>query len=189
MRTCTSVAPASCSIETSCRIVFPRTMESSTITTRLPATSVERVVLDADALLAHALLRLDEGAADVAVLDQTLVEGNAARAREADRRRRARVGDRHHQVGLDGSLAGEPLAHPHPRAVDLDPVDRRVRPGEVEELEDAELPGPLGWTAWLRMDAVLVDHDELAGSDLALELRADEIERAALGRDDRVAVD
>ena len=39
------------------------------------------------------------------------------------------------------------------------------------------------------MDVVLVDHDELAGRDLALVLGADEVERAGLGREDGVAVD
>ena len=38
-RTCTSVAPPSKSIATSWRIVVPRTIESSTTTTRLPDTS------------------------------------------------------------------------------------------------------------------------------------------------------
>ncbi|CAM3657538.1 hypothetical protein STAL104432_27210 [Streptomyces albus] len=36
MRTCTSAAPASRSIRTSARWVLPRTMESSTTTSRLP---------------------------------------------------------------------------------------------------------------------------------------------------------
>ena len=39
MRTCTSDAPASNSICTIARVVLPRTIESSTTTTRLPATS------------------------------------------------------------------------------------------------------------------------------------------------------
>ena len=39
MRTCTSAAPASKSICTIWRVVEPRTIESSTITRRLPATS------------------------------------------------------------------------------------------------------------------------------------------------------
>ena len=37
MRTCTSAAPASRSIRTSARWVLPRTIESSTTTSRLPA--------------------------------------------------------------------------------------------------------------------------------------------------------
>ena len=40
MRTCTSVAPASLSIVTMRREVVPRTIESSTSTTRLPLTIV-----------------------------------------------------------------------------------------------------------------------------------------------------
>ena len=75
---------------------------------------------------------------DVAVLDQALAERDPGRAREADRGRRARVGDRQDEVGLGGRLGGEPLAHPHARAVHLDAVEPRVGPGEVEELEDAE---------------------------------------------------
>jgi len=38
-RTCTSAAPASNSIATICLVVEPRTIESSTTTTRWPATS------------------------------------------------------------------------------------------------------------------------------------------------------
>ena len=41
MRTWTSVAPASLSMRTICLDVVPRTMESSTITTRRPATLSE----------------------------------------------------------------------------------------------------------------------------------------------------
>ena len=38
MRTCTSAAPESKSIATSCCVVLPRTIESSTATTRFPNT-------------------------------------------------------------------------------------------------------------------------------------------------------
>ena len=138
MRTCTSAAPASNSICTNWRVVLPRTIESSTMTTRLPATSASGLYFSFIALLAHALVGLDERAADVAVLDQALGERDAGRAREADRGRRARVGDRQHEVGLDRRFAGEPLAHAHARAVHLDAVEPRVGAGEVEELEDAE---------------------------------------------------
>ena len=82
MRTCTSAAPASKSICTICRVVEPRTIESSTTTSALARDLGERVELHADALLAHALLGLDERAADVAVLDQPLAERDArSRAR------------------------------------------------------------------------------------------------------------
>ena len=62
-RTCTSAAPASNSICTICRVVEPRTIESSTTTSRLPGDLGERVELHPDALVAHALLGLDERAA------------------------------------------------------------------------------------------------------------------------------
>ena len=107
----------------------------------------ERVELQADALLAQLLVGLDERAADVAVLDQPLAERDPGRAREPDRRGRARVGDRQDEIGVDRRLLGEPLAHPHARGVHLDAFEPRVRPGEVEELEDAERAFGAG-TAW-----------------------------------------
>ena len=44
LRTCTSVAPALRSMRTICLEVVPRTMESSTITRRLPATASGRAL-------------------------------------------------------------------------------------------------------------------------------------------------
>ena len=98
----------------------------------------DRVVLELDPLPAQLLVGLDEGALDVAVLDQPLAEREPQRAGEADRGGRARVGDRQDEVGLDRALAREPLAHPHPRVVHLDALEPAVRAGEVEELPDAE---------------------------------------------------
>ena len=142
----------------------------------------ERVELQSDALLAQLLVGLDEGAADVAVLDQPLAVRDPGRAREADRSGRAGVGDRQDEVGLDRRLVGEPLAHPHARACTSTPPSRRVGPREVEELEDAErAAGPPAPPA--RADAVLVDHDDLARPDSRSVLGADQVERARLGRD------
>ena len=177
------------SIATIWRVVLPRTIVSSTMTTRLPATSVERVVLHADALLAHALFRLDEGPADVAVLDQALAEGDAALAREADGGRRARVGDRHDEVGLDGSLARELLAHAHARAVDLDAVDASSRGARDRRTRRCRTCPGLPAARPACVHALLVDDDQLARRDLPHYFGAHEVERAALGRDDRVAVE
>ena len=56
IRTCTSAAPASRSIRTSARWVLPRTIESSTTTSRLPRDDVaQRVELEPDAELADRL--------------------------------------------------------------------------------------------------------------------------------------
>ena len=74
MRTCTSAAPASKSIATSCRVVLPRTIESSTATTRFPATSSSGLNFSRMPRWQELLVGLDERAADVTVLDQALAE-------------------------------------------------------------------------------------------------------------------
>src|SRR5207249_7998087 len=62
------------------------------------------------------------------------------------------------------------------------------RTREVEELEDAK-GAVLGRLHRLRRSQpVVVDDDELARRDLALEDGADEVERTRLGRDDPLAV-
>ncbi len=110
-------------------------------TRRLPSTSASRSCrLHAeDALLAHALLELDERSPDMAVLDQPLAERNARRSCEPDRRRRRCRG---RGSAARGRLRPAPrrreiaLAHPHAGAVHLDSCEPRVGPCEVEELED-----------------------------------------------------
>ena len=111
------------------------------------------------------------------------------RAGEADRGRRARVGDRQDEVGVDRGLAREPLAHPHARVVHLHPVELGVGSREVEELPDAERAAVRPLERLDRVQAVGVGEDELARLHLAHELRADEVERARLGGDDPVVVD
>ena len=68
---------------------------------------LERVELEPDAELAQRLAGLDEGAADVGVLDEALAEGDAALLGVPGGGRGAGLGDRHHQVGLDRELAGQ----------------------------------------------------------------------------------
>ena len=90
--------------------------------------------------------------ADVAVLDQPLAERDAARAREADRGGRARLGDRQHEVGVDRRLGGEPLAHPHararaprrPRAACPGARGRRTRRCRARRARPARRPAPSG---------------------------------------------
>ena len=125
---------------------------------------------------------------DVAVLDQPLAVRDPRGAGEADRGGRARVGDRHHEVGLDRSLLREPLAHADAHAVYLGTGERRVGPREVDVLEDAERLPPLRDRLG-RVDALLVDHDELAGTDVALVDGADQVEGAGLGGDDPVVAE
>ena len=65
---------------------------------------------------------------------------------------------------------------------------RRVRTGEVDMLEDAERLPPLR-DRLRRVDALLVDHDQLTGADVALVDGADQIEGARLGGDDPVVAE
>jgi len=80
-------------MSTTWRLVLPRTMESSMTTTRLPSEPrPDGVELEADARLAQLLGGLDEGAGDVAALDQPLAVRNSALLGIPDRGRRAGIG-------------------------------------------------------------------------------------------------
>ena len=158
MRTCTSGAPASKSM----RDDLPRRVAADDRVVddddALAGDLGERVELQPDALLAQPLVGLDERAADVAVLDQALAERDPARAREADRGRRAGVGDRHHEVGLDRRLLGEPLAHPHARRVHLDARRASSRAGRGRRTRRCRARRASGCgTACVECDALLVD--------------------------------
>ena len=149
---------------------------------------VERVELEPDPLPPQLLVGLDERAADVAVLDQPLLEGDPGRLREPDRRGRARVGDRHHEVGDDRRLLGEPLPHADTARVDLAAAEARVGAGEVDVLEDAGRAAALG-NRLGAVDALVVEPEHLAGAHVAVDGGADQVERAALGGDDPVVAD
>ena len=142
----------------------------------------QRIQLAPHAVDPGLLVRGDEGAADVAVLDQALAVGDAAGPGVALGRRHARVGHPHHQVRLDRGLGGQQLAHPPAGPVDLAAVEAAVGPGEVDELEDAQVrPDPLGREQLLGVDPVLVDHHQLARLELADEGGPDHVEGRRLG--------
>ena len=165
---CTSAAPASRSICTIWRVVLPRTIESSTTTRRLPAmTSGQRVELQAQAVLAQLLAGLDEGARDVAVLDEAVVLGQPGGARQPARGGVAGVGHGDHEVGLDGRLAPEDLAHAPARDLQHLAVHARVGAGEVDVLEHAERRARRLAATMRLCEAVLAERDDLAGLDVA----------------------
>ena len=149
MRRCTSAAPASNSICTILRVVEPRTIESSTTTTRRPSMRCgSGLNFSLHAPLAQPLVGLDERAPDVAVLDQALAERDAAALRVADcAAGRAGVGDADDDVGVGRGLVGQPLAHPAADVVQGLALHRGVGAGEVDELEDAERRRRCGSTA------------------------------------------
>ncbi len=146
-------------------------------------------------------MRLDERPADVSVLEEALAQRQPGLGGVPDggRDRGVRHGD--HQVGLDRVLAGQDLPHPLPHGVHHLAVDHAVRPGEVDVLERAgralgkaeqrqrdRRPDALAagrrlgrGGELLGVHALPVDPEQLARVDLADELRADRVERAALG--------
>ena len=99
----------------------------------------QRVELAAHAGVAGVLARGDEGAADVAVLHEALAVGDAAGAGVSLGRGHPRLGHAHDEVGLHRGLRRQQLAHAPPGAVHLAPVQSAVGPGEVDELEDAQV--------------------------------------------------
>ena len=108
----------------------------------------QRVELQPQAVLAQLLAGLDEGARDVAVLDQPVVLREPGGAREAAGGRVAGVRHRDHEVGVDRRLAGEDLAHPAARDLDHLAAEAGVGPGEVDVLEDAQRASAATATAW-----------------------------------------
>ena len=82
------------------------------------------------------------------------------------------------------SSAPHGLAH----VVDAAAADDRVRPGEIDVLEDAR-PRRHRRKRLVRVHALFVEHHDLAVLDVAHEFRADDVERAGLRREDRVAVE
>ena len=97
----------------------------------------ERVELEGHAAVADLLRRLDERAADVAVLDQPVVERHAAGPGVADGGGDRGVGHGDDDVGVDGRLGGQLGAEPLAHVVHVAAVPHRVGPGEVDELERA----------------------------------------------------
>ena len=138
---CTSVAPASRSAATTCFVVVPRTIESSTTTSRLPADRVgQRVELQLHPAVAQRLRGLDERPADVVVLVEAVAVRDARHLGVPLRAPVAGGRDRDHQVGVRGLLAGEDAAHLPPGLVHRPPAHPRVGPRQVDRLEDAERP-------------------------------------------------
>ena len=95
------------------------------------------IQLDADAEAADRLLRFNERAADIVVAHQTEPERQATFRRVTNRRRHARVRNRHDEVDIGGVLDREALTHLVPRAIHGLTKDERVGPREVHMLKNA----------------------------------------------------
>src|SRR5262249_32799446 len=141
-----------------------------------------RVQLQPDATLPDRLTRLDEGPANVAVLDQALPVGDAAALRVADGGGRPRLRHRNDQVRVDWVLRGEPPPDGHPRRLHAAAADRGVGPGQVDVLEPAATRPGRGERP--RADTALIDRDQFSWLDLPDRGRAHDVERRRLAGDD-----
>ncbi len=167
IRTCTSAAPASRTSFTSGPAVVPRTRESSIITTRSTfEVLAQRVELERDATIADVLRRFDECAADVAVLDQPVVEGDPALGRISDGGGDRGVGHGDDDVGLGRPLAGELDTELLADVVDVAAVPHRIRTTEVDELEGAARSTRLRGEHLCTVDLGAAQCDHLAGLHL-----------------------
>jgi hypothetical protein len=136
--------------------------------------------------LAHALPRHDEGAADVAVLDEAFAVLHAQLQCQLHRRRPARIGDRDHHVDvqvavLAPDLLGQALAHAQARLVDGDAVDHRVGARQVHVLEDARIERCVGRALLAVEVPVHIDEDRLARRHVAHQPIPLHVQRDALG--------
>ena len=140
---------------------------------------LNRIQLKADAEVANALLGLNECASYVVIANESKAERDAAFIGVADGRGNSRIGNWNHEVcnyrSLPGKFASERLAALLHRTA----KDYAIRTREVDMLEDtARLFSWRGKDA--RVHAFTADNHQLSGSNIALIVRADQIEGAGL---------
>ena len=148
----------------------------------------DRVQLYSHFVLSRVLPRSDEGSSYIFVFDESYLIGEPGLLRVADRGVKTRVGNADDDIRLNGMLEREESSRAASRLVDVASVYRRVGTREINVLENAHPVGSLSAVLRDTANAALVEYDDLARLDIADELRADGIERAALGRDDVRAV-
>jgi len=155
-------------------------MLSSTTTSRLPGDHLgEGVELELDADVSESLVWLDEGAADVAVLEEAFAVRDTRSLGIADAGCGSRIGDACDQVCVDGVLPGQFCSHGLSGFIYQLALYDAVGAGEVDVLEDTE--GFLAVAPPLEtLYAVVADDDDLAGLDVAGELCSQVVQGAAL---------
>ena len=144
-------------------------------------------VLEPDAELADMLGRLDEGAPDIVVADDAELVGDTRLLGISYGGGNSRVRDRYDDIGCGGSFTGQLRAAGLADVVDAAAADDRVRPGEVDIFEDARTRRHR-LERLVRMSAFVVEDQDFAVLDVAHMLRADDVERAGLRRQDRATV-
>ena len=130
---------------------------------------------------------LDEGTADVAVLNEAQAVGDARFLGVAHGGVQAGVGHADDDIGLHRMLLCQESAGPLAGLVDADALDFAVRPGEVDIFEHADfsLVPAVGGDG---LHLAVLDDDDFAGAHVPHQGRADGVQRAALGGDHPGAV-
>ncbi len=146
------------------------------------------VQLDAHAEITHGLRRLDEGPAHVMVADHAHLKGNAAFLGVPEGGVVAGIGKGHDQVHIGPVFPGQTVAQPFAAEIDVLAENLTVRPGEVDQFEDAMGRLHLG-ERHQAVQAGLVDDDDLPGLDIPDICGAHQIKGAGLGGDDPAAVE
>ena len=106
----------------------------------------------------------------------------------AERGRYAGIRHRHHDVDIGMALTRKLRAERLANLVDRAAADDGIGPREIDVFEHAG-PRRLGWERLVAVHALFVEHHDLAGLDVANIARADHLQRAGLGGQNRTAVE
>src|SRR5665811_368765 len=116
------------------------------------------------------------------------IRDSARLLREANRRRHAGIRHRDDHIGLRRRFARQLAAHSLAHIVDMAAADDGIRPREIDVFEDTR-PRRHRRERLMRLHAVLVEDHHFAVLHVAHVLRADDVERAGLRRQNRAAVE
>ena len=126
----------------------------------------------------------DERPADVLVLRKADLIGDAGGSGVADGGVQPGVRDADHRVRLHRVLRRQEGPGPPARPADPGPIDHRIGPGKIDELEYAQPARHAAAAAPVRAHAGGVRRHHLAGLDIPQKLRAHRVQGAALGGED-----
>ncbi len=125
--------------------------------------------------------RLDERAANIVITDDAKLERNAAFLCKSNRRGCTAIRHWHDQIGLDRSFPRQLRADGLARLVNRFSLHEAVGAGEIDIFENAKTLGFFCQRV-RTLHALAVQDDHLARLDIAHEIRADDVERAAFRR-------
>src|SRR5262245_21986716 len=144
-------------------------------------------MLQADALVANGLRRLNKGPSDIMIANDAEFVRNLCFLCETDCRRHAGIGNGHDNIGLRRRFAGELCAHRFAHVINVAAANDGIGPGEINVFKDAGTRGH--GREWLvRLRAFLIEDHHFAVFNVAYILSADYVESAGLGSEYGAAV-